>query len=76
MDLIGKRFIIDRIPSMSGPGGVPPLQHEPRDQPVENSIIIVPFKTQLDEVLAGFGALGCPELDLQFPMTRVHDHFR
>jgi hypothetical protein len=30
----------------------------------------------LDEVLAGFGALGCPELDLQFPMTRVHDHFR
>ena len=62
MDLIFEGVTIDRIASFAGAGWISTLNHESRDHSMENCVIVVLLKAELDEVCGSDGSFPPPNL--------------
>jgi hypothetical protein len=65
----------DGLAALARSRGVARLRHEVPDHPVEDAAVIVALEAQLHKVAARHRRLLGPQLDVERPDARMHDHF-
>ena len=65
MELIRKRRPIDRLSAFSGIRRIPGLNQKPGHNTVDETVVVVAFQSELDEVARGFGAFFGKEFDFE-----------
>jgi hypothetical protein len=73
----GTEFVVDGVAraAHAGAGGIPALDHEAVDDPVENDPVIESLLHQLPEVPGGFGSLVLKQLRSKISQIRMEMHF-